>query len=204
MSIPENETYISKYLDGIKKISDEISRDDISKVINCFFGCWKNGNTIFLIGNGGSAGTASHFACDLNKVTAVEGKKRLKAVSLVDNAPLVTALVNDNGWEHIYTEQLKNFFSPGDVVCAFSVHGGSGSDQAGLWSQNLLAAFRYAKEHGGKTVGIAGFDGGAFKKYADYSIVVPFDTTPHVESFHVVLHHLIAFRLLEMISKDAG
>ncbi len=204
MTVQTNETYIGKYFEGIKQIADKISRSDIAGVIDCFFDCWKNGRTIFLIGNGGSAGTASHFACDLNKVTACEGKKRLKAVSLVDNAPLLTALVNDNGWEHLYTEQLKNFFSPGDVVCAFSVHGGSGSDQAGLWSQNLLAAFKYAKEHGGKTIGFAGFDGGAFKKYADYCIVVPYETTPHVESFHVVLHHLIAFRLREMIEHDGS
>ena len=196
--------YIASYLDGVAEIARSISQAEIAAVVDLFFECWKNGRTIFLIGNGGSAGTASHFACDLNKVTAVEGRKRLKAMSLVDNVPLLTALINDNGWEHLFTEQLMNFFQPGDVVCAFSVHGGTGSDQAGLWSQNLLRAMDYAKRHGGKAVGIAGFDGGAFRRVADPCIVIPYHTTPHVESFHVVLHHLIAFRLREMIEAHEG
>jgi D-sedoheptulose 7-phosphate isomerase len=196
--------YIEKYLGGVSEIVKNISQTDISKVIDVFFECWKWGNTIYLIGNGGSASSATHFSCDLNKMTACDGRKRLRAISLVDNVALLTALVNDNGWEKVYTEQLMNHFRAGDVLCALSVHGGTGSDLAGSWSQNLLAAMIYAKEHGGKTVGIAGFDGGAFKRLADHCIVIPYNTTPHVESFHVTIHHLICFRLKEMIEKDEG
>jgi D-sedoheptulose 7-phosphate isomerase len=195
-----NAHYVDDFLDGMKKIAVSISREDIDKVIEILFAACKRGSRVFLCGNGGSAGTATHFACDLNKVTIQPGKRRIKAMSLVDNIPLVSALTNDDGWENIYTEQLMNFFESGDVVVAISVHGGRGGDKAGAWSQNLLRALQYAKDHGGYAVGVAGFDGGAVKEMADACIVVPYDTTPHVEAWHVVLHHLIASCLAEKIA----
>ena len=195
----KNEKQIKQYLEEIKEICDSISIEDIDKVIELLFDAWKNDNQVFLCGNGGSAGTATHFMCDLFKVTIVEGKKRLKAYCLNDNIPLMTALINDNGFDNLFIEQLKNLFRKGDVLICLSVHGGSGKDKAGLWSQNLLKAMDYVKSHGGKTIGFAGFDGGAMKEVADACIVVPFNATPHVEAFHVVLQHLIAFRLKEKI-----
>src|SRR5207249_11959902 len=132
-------------------------------------------------------------ACDLSKATIVAGKPRLKAFALVDNIPLVSALTNDDGWDSVYLEQLRSCFRPGDAVIGISVHGGSGRDKAGAWSQNLLRAVEFAKRHGGVTIGLAGFDGGAMKELCDHCIVVPYDTTPHVESYHVAVHHLIAF-----------
>ena len=196
----KNEKEIEQYMTEIKEVCDNISRDDIDKAIELFFDAWKNGNKVFFCGNGGSAGTANHFMCDLFKVTIVEGKKRFKAHCLNDNVPLMTALINDEGWDKLYSEQLINLFEKGDVLVALSVHGGSGKDKAGAWSQNLLRAIDYVNKNGGKTLGFAGFDGGAMKKLATVCVVVPFDATPHVEAFHVVLQHLIAFRLKEKIA----
>lgn len=195
----ENKKQIDQYFDEIKDIIDNISKEDIDKSIEILFDAWKNDNKVFFCGNGGSAGTATHFMCDLFKVTIVEGKKRFKALCLNDNIPLMTALINDNGFDNLFIEQLKNLFQKGDVIICLSVHGGSGKDKAGLWSQNLLKAMDYVKKNGGKTIGFAGFDGGAMKDIADVCVVVPFDATPHVEAFHVVLQHLIAFRLKEKI-----
>jgi D-sedoheptulose 7-phosphate isomerase len=197
----ENEKQIEQYLNEIKDICNNISKEDIDKAIELLFDAWKNGKNVFFCGNGGSAGTANHFMCDLFKVTIVEGKKRFKAHCLNDNVPLMTALINDEGWDNLYTEQLKSLFEKGDVLICLSVHGGAGQDKAGAWSQNLLKAMNYVKKNGGKTIGFVGFDGGAMKEIADVSIVVPFDATPHVEAFHVVLQHLIAFRLKEKIMK---
>jgi len=195
----KNGKQIEQYFREIKEICDNISREDIDNVIEILFDAWKNGKQVFLCGNGGSAGTATHFMCDLFKVTIVEGKKRFRAFCLNDNIPLMTALINDDGWDNLFIEQLKNLYREGDVILCLSVHGGSGKDKAGAWSQNLLKAMNYVKERGGKTIGFAGFDGGAMREIADACIVVPFNATPHVEAFHVVLQHLIAFRLKEKI-----
>lgn len=196
----KNAKYINDFFAEGKGVIDSMPREDIDKAIEALFEAWKNGNTVFLIGNGGSASTATHMAADLTKSISVEGKKRFRAMALVDNIPMVSALTNDNGWENIYTEQLIAYFRPGDLVVAFSVHGGAGKDKAGAWSQNLLKAMQYAQDNGGKAIGFAGFDGGAMKQIADVCVVVPANSTPQVEAFHVVLHHLIAFCLREKIA----
>lgn len=200
----ENRPYIDSYLEGIRKVVEKIDRQAIDRAVEMMFEAWQRGSTIFTCGNGGSAGTATHLAADLFKCTIVANQPRLKAVSLVDNVPLLTALVNDDGWDNVYTEQLKTLFRPGDVLLAISVHGGSGRDKAGQWSQNLLKAMAFAKERGGHAIGFSGFDGGAMRELADVCVVVPYNTTPHVESFHVVLHHLITFCLAEKISSHAN
>ncbi len=184
-------------------MAETVDRDAIDQAIEMLFGAWQCGNTVFTCGNGGSAGTATHFAADLFKCTIVAEQPRLRVISLVDNIPLVSALTNDEGWDKIYVEQLKTLFSPGDIVVGISVHGGSGRDKAGLWSQNLLRAMQYARDHGGRALGLSGFDGGAMRDLADVCVVVPFNTTPHVESFHVVLHHLVTFCLAERIRAAA-
>jgi len=197
----KNEQQIEQYFEEIKKIADTISREDIDRAIELLFDAWKNDNQVFFCGNGGSAGTATHFMCDLFKVTIIKDKKRFKAFCLNDNIPLMTALINDEGFDDLFIEQLKNLYRVGDVLVCLSVHGGSGKDKAGLWSQNLLKAMDYVKKHDGKTIGFSGFDGGAMKDVADVCVVVPFNATPHVEAFHVVLQHLIAFRLKEKIAE---
>ena len=85
-----------------------------------------------------------------------------------------------------------------------SVHGGSGKDVGGQWSQNLLKGLQYIKDHGGKTIGLSGFDGGPMAALVDAPLVVRADSTPLVEGFHVVLHHLIIFRLKEMVTHETG
>ncbi len=197
----KNKEQIEQYFKEIKEITDNISRKDIDDAIELLFDAWKHDNQVFFCGNGGSAGTATHFMCDLFKVTIIKGKKRFKAFCLNDNIPLMTALINDDGFDNLFIEQLKNLYRKGDILICLSVHGGSGKDKAGLWSQNLLKAMDYVKNHGGKTIGFSGFDGGAMNDVADVCIVVPFDATPHVEAFHVVLQHLIAFRLKEKIAE---
>jgi len=192
--------FIDHYMQDMLSITKRISREDINKVIELLYEAWREDRQVFLAGNGGSASTAVHFASDLAKFTTVEGKRRFRALTLTDNVPLVSALTNDLGWENIYVEQLMNLMRKGDVFVAISVHGGSGTDAAGPWSQNLLKAAKFVKENGGKVVGLSGFDGGVLKRIADACIVVPINSTPQVEGFHVVLTHLICARLRELIS----
>ncbi len=202
----QNAAFIERYLAEMKQGIDALSPADIDRAIEALFDAWKRGATVFLIGNGGSASTATHFACDLSKVTVSPGKPRLRAVSLVDNIPLVSAWTNDNGFEHVFSEQLRSLMRPGDVLVAISVHGGSGQDRGGPWSQNLLRAVRTAREEFGATViGFSGFDGGCLREMADICLLVPMPSTPQVESFHLALEHLITFCLKEKIAAhDAG
>jgi D-sedoheptulose 7-phosphate isomerase len=194
-----NKGFVRNFLSEFADVAGRLSDDDINKAIDLLFDAWMKGNKIFIIGNGGSASTATHFACDLAKTTVVEGKKRFKVTSLTDNVPLLTALTNDDGFASIFVEQLKNLLEKDDVLIAISVHGGSGQDKAGLWSQNLLAAIQYAKDNHARTIGMAGFDGGAFKTMTDVCIVVPANSTPYVESWHATLEHLICSSLKERI-----
>jgi D-sedoheptulose 7-phosphate isomerase len=197
----ENKDFIRNYLAEAKRITENISIDDVNQVIELLFEAWKKGSRVFICGNGGSASTATHFTCDLVKTAAPEGKRGFKAECLNDNIPLMLALVNDNGFDSLFYEQLRTKFSPGDVLICISVHGGAGKDKASLWSQNLLKAMMYVKENGGKTIGLSGFDGGPMKEIADAGIVVPANSTPQVESFHLVLEHCIVFRLKEKIAE---
>jgi len=194
--------YVDSFLKGIVEICNNISQPDIDQLVETLFNAWRDQNNIFIVGNGGSAGTAMHLSGDLNNCTAnFEGLPPVRAFSLAENIVRFSALVNDRGWNNVYTEQLKNYFRPGDIVIAISVHGGSGKDKAEPWSQNLTSALQYAKDNGGKTIGLTGFDGGAFKDMCDLCVIVPYNTTPHVEAFHVVIHHLVFDQLTKRIEE---
>jgi len=195
----DNKQYIQNYLTETQNITKLISVDAVDKAVELLFDAWQNGNHVYTCGNGGSASTATHFACDLVKTTAVAGKRGLKAECLNDNVPLVLALINDDGFDNLFSEQLKTKAREGDILVCISVHGGSGRDRAGLWSQNLLRAMSYVQEIEGKTIGLSGFDGGAMKEIADVSIIVPADSTPQVESLHLVIEHLVCDCLRERI-----
>ena len=197
-----NKDFIQNYLSETRKVTETISVADIDEAIEILFKAWQNGNQVFTCGNGGSASTATHFACDLSKTTIVQGKKRFKAYCLNDNIPLMSALINDEGFDNLFYEQLKDKFEKGDVLICISVHGGAGRDKAQLWSQNLLKAMRYAKDMGGKTIGLSGFDGGPMKETADTCIVVSINSTPQVESFHLALEHLICSCLRQKIEES--
>jgi len=190
----------NEYLREVSAIASKLDRKSIDDAIGILHDAWKDDRQVFTMGNGGSASTATHLACDLNKWVSDDARRKFRAFSLVDNIPLVSALTNDNGWSDVYYEQLRNFFRKGDVLVAISVHGGSGSDKAGPWSQNLLKAVKYAKDKGGKVVGLSGFDGGVLKTAADACVVVPANSTPHVEGMHLVLTHLMCEQLRGRIS----
>ena len=199
-----NREFIDQFLSEMKSIVDRIDREKIDQIIEAIYETWQRGARMYLMGNGGSASTASHLVNDFGKCTVMPNRKRFKVVGLTDNPALITALVNDNGFDNLYSEQLLNFIEPGDTLVGFSAHGGSGKDKAGLWSQNLLKAFLIAKEHGVKTIGFSGYDGGAMKDLCDVCLVVPFHNTQHVENFHLSVGHLICNRLIEKIAATEG
>lgn len=199
-------SFVDQFLVESAQIAARTSRDEVVGVIDLLFAAYKAGGTIFTCGNGGSAANASHLAADLAKFTWAEGKPRFRVQCLCDNAALISALTNDVGFNRVFSEQLEPFAGPNDVLICISVHGGSGADKAGPWSQNLVSAAHLMKQRGGKVVGLVGYDGGALRQMADASILVPMTdanttSTPHVEGWHVVYHHLICERLRQLVSE---
>jgi D-sedoheptulose 7-phosphate isomerase len=203
-----NADFVDRYLRETAEIALATDRADVARVIEVLFEAYAADRVIYTCGNGGSAANASHLACDLAKFTWADGKRRFKAASLCDNAALISALTNDVGFHRIFVDQLDGRIGPGDVLVCLSVHGGSGADRAGPWSQNLVAAADFAKGRGAKVVALVGYDGGALRAMADASVIVPksgegHTSTPHVEGFHEVYHHLICERLLQLV-KERG
>ncbi len=196
----------TKYFQHIMLLAREFKKSEAyTQAINLLIDCYLNQGTIYTMGCGGSASTATHFAADLAKTTIIPGLRRFKAMALVDNIPLVSAWTNDSGWGTVFAEQLRPWITDKDILIGFSVHGGGGKGDAGPWSQNLVQAMTLAKEKGSKIIGFAGFDGGAMARLADVPVIVPITDdvygTPAIEAFHVVLHHGIIFELKERIKK---
>lgn len=211
MTAPMDETtrFVDMYLRQTAEIAAATSRADLARVIEVLSGAWREDRSIVTCGNGGSAANASHLACDLAKFTHVPGKRRVRARSLCDNPALLSAITNDLGFHRLFVEQLEGWFGAGDVLVCLSVHGGAGADRAGPWSQNLVAAATFAREAGGRVVALVGYDGGALRGLADASIVVPpaadgATSTPHVEGFHEVYHHLVCERLRQLVAASEG
>lgn len=203
----DSETFSSKtYFESISKLALQSKKSkEYSKIIKILLDCYKRKGTVFVMGCGGSASTATHFAADLAKTTISKNRLGLKAMALVDNIPLVSAWTNDKGWESVFEGQLQAWLTKNDVLVGFSVHGASNRDEAGPWSQNLAKAMRLAKERGSKIIGFSGFDGGAFKKLSDVCLIIPTQSdlygTGLVESMHVVICHGLIFDLKERMKK---
>ena len=174
---------ISNYIDGVKRCLGELPAEEIQATIDAILGAYHRNNSVFVLGNGGSAATASHFALDLSKVTRVEGKHHLRAMSLTDNVPLLTALSNDISYASVFKEQLASFLSEGDVVICITASGNS---------PNVLEAARYARAKGATTIGLIGFGGGKLKEIADIAITISLKSYRQVEDTHMVLAHLIS------------
>ncbi len=195
-----NQQYIDHFLTQMDDVIRQLPKADIDAAIELLFDTWQRGGTVYLAGNGGSASTASHFACDLAKWTICQGKPRFRVMALTDHVPLVSALMNDEGPASIFSEQLIPFAGPDDLLILISVHGGAGSGNAGAWSQNLLRALYTARDQGTRCLGLSGFDGGALQEMADVCITVGIDSTPHVESAHLAIEHLICDCLRQRIA----
>src|SRR5713226_3827083 len=136
---------VSRYFSGLEQMLRAISLAHLERVLRLLEEAYLNGRRIFIMGNGGSAATASHFALDLAKNTIVPGAPRLKAISLTDHVPLITAWSNDTAYEHIFEEQLANLIEPGDVVIGISASGNS---------PNVINGLRFAKQSGAATIGL--------------------------------------------------
>jgi len=179
MSRVEDE--IDEYLASVAAVVRQVDAKAVRDVVDLFDGAYRERGTIFLFGNGGGAATSAHLACDLGKGTAAAGRRRIKALSLSTNVPLITAWANDTAYENIFAEQLDALVRPDDVVIGIS---GSGN------SENVLRAIRLANKRAAITVGMTGFDGGQLKNLVTLSVHVPHFNMEQIEDAHLILEHM--------------
>lgn len=182
---------VDRYLSETEAGIRAISRDDVRAVVDALFAAWLQGRTIFIVGNGGSASTASHMMNDLNKFTSIEGRRRMRAIALTDNVPLMTAYGNDLSYEDVFVEPLRNLMRGGDVLVAIS---GSGN------SPNVIKAVQYAMEHDAQVIGLCGSPGGKLATLSHLRVVVPAAQICQQEDGHLVLNHAIAMALRARIA----
>lgn len=171
-----------EYFAGLNRVLANLPFAVIDEISDILFSGYLDDRTTFLLGNGGSAALASHFACDLAKGTASNGNRRFRALALTDSAPMLTAWANDSSYEDVFAEQLRNFVREGDIVFAIS---GSGN------SPNVLQALKVAREAGAYVIGITGFCGGRMKALCDLCLVVPSDHMQYIEDAHLSIAHAI-------------
>ncbi|HIP86835.1 MAG TPA: SIS domain-containing protein [Anaerolineales bacterium] len=183
---------VAQYLEEVQAVLAALPLAAIRDVADVLLSASYVGSTIFTLGNGGSAATASHFACDLAKGTIRPGRPRFRVIALTDNVPLMTAWSNDVAYEDLFAEQLRNLIRRGDVVVAFS---GSGN------SPNVLSAMDLAHRMGGITIGFSGFAGGRLSEVVDVPVVVPSFCIEQIEDVHLVLCHLTATVLRERLER---
>lgn len=180
---------VDQYLRDIKNTLDQMPVEQIDEVIHILQRARLDHKQVFIMGNGGSAATASHFVCDLAKNTQRPGQPNFRAIGLTDNMAIFSAYANDEGYENVFSQQLNNLLQPGDVVIAIS---GSGN------SPNIIHAVELANGRGAVTVGITGMTGGKLVKLARAVIYVPNQRIDQVEDIHLMLEHMICRALLEI------
>jgi D-sedoheptulose 7-phosphate isomerase len=183
--------FAEAYLKYLKSVLSSIDNSEIGRFIETLLEARRRGATIYFIGNGGSAATASHFANDLS-IGTNDYDRPFRAISLVDNIPIITAISNDFGYDEIFVRQLQVLGKKGDVLVGISASGNS---------VNLIKAFDYALKVGIKTIAITAFDGGKMKTLADECIHVPTEPKEYgpAEDVHMILDHLVGAYLMRYI-----
>ena len=173
---------IQKYITHLQDVINKLNLEDVQKSIDVIMDAYQADKQIFVIGNGGSASTASHLACDLGKGTSGEGRKRFRVISLTDNVATMTAWSNDVSYDDVFVEQLKNLVNTNDVVIGISASGNS---------ENVIRAMQHAVDIGCRTVGWSGFGGGRLAKICDVNVIVDSNEYGPVEDVHLVLNHIL-------------
>ena len=186
--------FAKEYLTGLKTVLDRLPLDVLEQLFTAIENAHAAGQQIFVIGNGGSAATASHMMNDLNKGTlGHKGDapwKRFKVIALTDNVSLMTAWANDTDYNTVFSEPLKNLANRGDVLIAISASGNS---------PNIITAVEVAKTLGVKVLGLGGFTGGKLAQLADVCVVVPSNDYGPVEDVHMIIDHILVGYLYEKL-----
>lgn len=184
---------IDTYLTELESVIHHLSRADLNAVAEALLAAWRARRQVFIMGNGGSAATASHMMNDLNKYASVPGRPRFRALALTDNVPLLTAVGNDQSYAEIFVEPLMNLLQPGDTVILISASGNS---------PNVVAAAEYARAQGAVLIGFCGQPGGKLAQLVDHKVIIPSDRIGQQEDGHLILNHALAFALRARLEQE--
>lgn len=186
---------VNSYIRDLQQTMNQLPEERIRQVIQLLVEARMSRRQVFIMGNGGSASTASHFVCDLAKNTRKPELPHYRVIGLTDNMAIFSALANDEGYENVFSQQLVSLVQPGDVVIGISTSGNS---------TNVNNAIEMANMLGATTIGFTGFDGGHLSSLVDVEIHVPSHCIEHVEDIHLMLEHLIVKTLKEMDLAEFG
>lgn len=181
---------IRAYLDEVSELIASLPVETIDGFVTRLMDAYDEGRQLFLLGNGGSAATASHLLADFQKCIYMAGGRTFRALAVTDSIPLITAWANDTHYDNVFAEQLRPWVQPGDLVIAIS---GSGN------SPNVLRAVQVARELGAYVLGMAGYEGGRLREMAEECIVVPCDNMQRIEDCHMVVGHVLFWRMMGRI-----
>jgi D-sedoheptulose 7-phosphate isomerase len=181
-----------QYANELKQTLDHLAWGTLEKIVARIHQARVEGKQLFIMGNGGSAATASHLACDLAKNINTSSYSRLRVMALTDNMPLFSAAANDLGYENVFSEQLANWLQPNDLVLAISASGNS---------PNVLKAIKFAQSRKATTIGWSGYDGGKLADLADISFIVPNYSIEQIEDIHMMMAHMVTSGLRQISSE---
>jgi len=185
-TITNAQSFMADYLTGLSAVLQSLPPHDVETALAYLWEAYDQGRRVFVVGNGGSAATASHLGCDLGKTIlgqgAIASAKRFKVIPLTDNVPLLTAWANDVSYDTVFAEQLCNLAAPGDLLIVITASGNS---------PNILAAVKAARALRVKSIGLLGFQGGLVRDMLDHAVVVRSTNYGHIEDTHLILTHLI-------------
>ena len=189
--------YFRRYCDYLQKLLSEIDIESVKRVVDSLLEARAKDKTIYFAGNGGSAATASHFAQDMSEVGRKIQGKGFRTQSINDNVSALTAIGNDYGYDQVFAMQIQYRFNPGDVLIVISASGNS---------PNIIKAVELAKEKGGRTVALVGFDGGRLAQVCDQVIHIKSKKGEYgpVEDIHLILNHMIVSYLMMELKKEVG
>ncbi len=185
-------SFPSEYKTELLKALDTVDLGLVNQAIELFKEARANGRHVFVCGNGGSASTASHFACDVVKGASYNRGQRFRIMALTDQLATITAYANDVSYDCVFVEQLRNFAQPGDLVMGIS---GSGN------SPNVIRALEYANSIGCRTIALTGRDGGKLAPLAELSIHVEAPHMGRIEDAHMMVCHMIGYYFMDAESK---
>lgn len=181
----------NSYQQKLNNLFEQIDYDVLTEIFEMIVEAYKNENTIYVAGNGGSAATASHYQVDFGFFVRYFKKQRIKVRSLTDHSPLMTAIGNDNSYDEVFTQQMQGHFKKNDLLIAISASGNS---------MNVVNAAKYATSLGGKSIGLVGFEGGKLKDSCDVCLFTPNPKGDYgpIEDLHMILCHM----LVSFLPKD--